>query len=118
MEIEPDNRFSITKFVIIVVILTVMAACLGVLIYLWLSEAVQADEKTKAVWGKMAWVAFALLGLTLLVLVWTVVRFAMSRLQRLRTRHKPTPYIDAWSLAGKRLKLEDSEDQDEPEQQE
>ena len=60
----------------------------------------------------LAWLSAALLTLCLLMLTWAVVRHAKYRMQQKTTRSE-TPYVDAWAEAGKRLKLEDEDQQAE-----
>ena len=67
---------------------------------------------------QLAWLALVLLGLTLVVLLWAIMRFARSRM-RFRRGKIHTPYVDAWALAGKRFSLDgDPSEEDEDEQEE
>jgi len=75
-----------------------------------------ADEPARKLLARIGWLSVAMLGLTLVLLFWTVVRYFRRRLPP-GVGHQRTPYVDAWSLAGKRFQLDDSEDdQAEPEQ--
>jgi hypothetical protein len=71
--------------------------------------------------ARLAWLSAALMGLTLLVLFWVVTHFILQRAGR-NSRHERTQYVNAWSLAGQRVKpLEeddppDDADDDEGEQ--
>ncbi|MCE5276631.1 MAG: hypothetical protein ABFD92_14735 [Planctomycetaceae bacterium] len=59
---------------------------------------------------KMAWIATALLGMTVLLLAWMVIRHMAPRWNR---PHKPpgSDYVDAWSLAGRRAKPIDPDEE-------
>jgi len=61
---------------------------------------------------RLAWLSLLLLLLMLLMMVWTVIRHLRHRLQPARP-FKPTPYVNAWELAGKRFQLEDDDLEDE-----
>ncbi len=52
---------------------------------------------------RMAWIATALLGMTLLLLAWMMIRHLAPRWQR-KSKPPGSDYIDAWSLAGRRAK--------------
>ena len=61
--------------------------------------------------GRLAWFSLALLGLTAVLLFWSLVRLFRSRVPPRRGRIR-TPYVNAWELAGKRFKLEEHGEQD------
>ena len=98
-----------------VVWLALLCVGLGVLLVLMLRAAADAPSDTRLGLAHLAWVCLALLGGTFLVLVWTVLRYVRFRTAR-PPRRRPTPHVDAWKLAGQRLRLEDAPDPLEEEQ--
>ena len=106
-----------------VVWLAALCVGLGVLLGLLLRDAADADAagRTQQAQARLAWVCLAMLAGTLVVLVWTVLRYIRFRTVR-PPRPRPTPHVDAWALAGQRLRLEDAppleeEDQERPGEQ-
>ncbi|MFB3891319.1 MAG: hypothetical protein ACE15C_04770 [Phycisphaerae bacterium] len=71
--------------------------------------AAPAPQGLPKLLARLAVVSIAMLCLTAVMLFWVVARFLMQRL-RPEGRHARTPYVDAWSLAGKRAKPEEDED--------
>ncbi len=61
--------------------------------------------------ARFAWVSLVVLSFAIVLLFWAVMRFYRERHPPRRERTH-TPYVDAWSLAGKRFKLEDDEQED------
>ena len=57
----------------------------------------------------LALTSLLLLGVTLVMLGWIVVRFVVYWIAARRAR-SVTPYVDAWSLAGKRFQLKDPDE--------
>ena len=115
MEIEKARKIQTINFVILIITLAAIAAGLAVLIGLTTRAAAAVDDaQAQRLLARLAWVSVALLALTLIVLLWMVMRFV-------RRRFRPpgrscTPYVDAWALAGQRFKLEENpldEDDDE-----
>jgi membrane protein implicated in regulation of membrane protease activity len=71
------------------------------------------DMPTRKLLARLAWLSLALLLLTLLLLVWAVTRHLRYWLRPL-PRARRSEYVNAWVLAGQRFKLEDDEQDDEP----
>jgi len=112
--LEPQRRPDWTRFLTLLLALGVMAAILGTLLGVVLSGAQQAPEKQKAGLVRLAVVCVAMLGLTLIVMFWLVLRFVGSRIvkppEQTRTEH-----VDAWRLAGQRMQPpQDPEEGEEP----
>jgi len=108
------------SFLVMVIWLAALCVGLGVLLALLLRDAADADAagRTQQAQARLAWVCLAMLAGTLVVLAWTVLRYIRFRTAR-PTRRRPTPHVDAWALAGQRLRLEDAppleeEDQEQP----
>ncbi len=114
---EVDNaprRSPLTKFVIQMIVLGAMAAVLGGLIRIMLSDAAVADAITRKGLVRLAWICTAFLGLTLLVMVWVFIRYLISRRPPVTERTR-TEHVDAWAIAGQRFELpkEDAEGGDD-----
>ena len=123
MEIDRPQRSELLSFAI--QIATLMAITIGLATLMLLAaQAVHDTEEAlmQKTLARLAWLAAALLGLTLVMLFWTAARWFRSRIHRLDAA-SPTPYVDAWALAGRRFKLpadeavddDDEEDEDEDE---
>ena len=110
---KTQRRLHAVNSIILIVALIAMAAGLVTLTLL----TARAAEEVKGtdlhmVLARLAWVATALLCLTLVLLLWAVMRFVRSRIQ-FSTKGTPIPYVDAWALAGKRFKLPEEDDEGE-----
>ncbi len=92
------------RFIVLTVALALMAGVLAVLLVVTLGGADETQGPTRRYLLTMAWTCLALLLLTLLAMVLLAVHYAVDRLRRLR-RAKSTPYVDAWSEAGRRFRL-------------
>ena len=112
-EIELYRTRQWGKFLTLVVALTVMSVVLGTLIWLMLSYAGQSTGEVKSWLIRSAILCFAMLGMTLIVLICVIMRFVLKYL-RVPTERTHTEHVDAWSLAGKRFRLEDHEDLNDP----
>jgi len=111
MEIERRRKSRSIGFIVMVVALAgtcVAAACL-----LSVSAGAVADADPKAQKGlaRVAWLSMVVLGLSLLLLSWVLLRWIIY-LVRPKGHAPHTPYVNAWSLAGERFKL-DRDDQDD-----
>ena len=108
--LEPSKRSEWVKFITLTVALGVMAAALAALLAIVLAYARGAAGPLRAWLVRFAILCVAMLGLTLVVLFWLVVRFVAARVQTpwLRSR---TEHVDAWKLAGQRAQVPE---EDEP----
>lgn len=86
--------------VALIVSLAVVATGMGCLLYVMLTSVEQVKTLHRPGLMRLAWLTLAVLGATLVLLLWAVIRAVGMRL---RPEHKgPTPYVDAWSIAGQR----------------
>ena len=110
------KTFQAVNFAIVITSLVLIAVVLGVLLALTMHGAAQAEGKSRDYLLRLAWLTLAVLVMTILLLGWVIVhRIALAH-QRGGKRSTP-PYINAWSLAGKRFCAEEEdEDPDEDEQ--
>jgi len=115
MAVGPTHRVQTVSLTILAVVLVAIAAGLAGLVALSIGAAgATGDAEARRLFIWMAGLSVALLGLTLVVLFWTAARWVRSRLRRPGT-HGPTPYVDAWALAGKRFTLPEEEAEDDGE---
>lgn len=115
MEIDrPARGFRTVSFVVTVAGLAVIIVTLGVMVVLATGRAAgETDEPTRDGLVRLAYVSMVLLGLAVVLLGWVVARHLGRRMRSIQRdlHHEPTPYVDAWSEAGRRAKApeEDSE---------
>jgi len=107
MEIAGSDKTRTAGFAILAAALAAIAIGLAVQTFM-AARAVGSiqDDAVQRLLAKLAWLSTVLLALTLVLLFWTLAKFFRWRM-RSGPVHGPTPYVDAWSLAGKRLKLPD-----------
>jgi len=107
--LEPQRRQDWPKFLTLLVALGVMAAVLGALLWVvlhnlpaWTQNPTPEAKAHRGGMVRFAIICVAMLGLTLVVMFWLVVRFIGSRFQ---TTPEPsrTQHVDAWTLAGQRI---------------
>jgi len=115
METEPVKALRRINFLVLIISLGTVAAMLGALLAVLTQAMAGADPSTKTFLARMAWAVLAVLAGTLVLLVWVMTRYIAYRLRPRETR-KPTEYVDAWALAGKRFKLQDEPQQDQDEE--
>ncbi len=98
---------------IAVLILAALTGALAGGVFLASRLASNGAPEDRGVYVRLAWVCVAALGITLVLLVWTLARLA-GRAVGSRPRPAPTEYINAWKLSSQRMQLpEDPEDHDE-----
>ena len=117
--LDLHRRSQWTKFLVLLLFLGVMAACLGTLLGVILSNFGKLPAATEATARaerqgmiRLALICAVLLGLTLIVIFWMIVRFVGSRFQAPLERSS-TEHVDAWRLAGSRLKVSEDDEAEE-----
>ncbi len=120
MEVTDHQKSEIVSFTILIVSLGAIGLGLAALTFMATRqiEAV-SDTEMRRFLARLAWLSFVLLAVTLVVLFWTVTRLLRVPM-RSEGPLEATPYVDAWALAGKRFKLDQTEspDQDEADEPE
>ena len=97
---------------VLVVSLVLVAITMSVLLYVTLQSVPQVAPPRRPGMMRLAWVSLFALAVVLLLLLWAIIRVIAVRA---RPRHlEKTAYVDAWSLAGKRL---DTSKADPPDQE-
>jgi len=74
------------------------------------------DPAAKKLLLHLAWLSLVLLLGMLVMIFWSIVRYARYRL-RPGPEIKPSTYVNAWELAGKRFQLADDDDDEDDEEQ-
>ena len=97
-----------TSFAIVVIALVAFMAILTGVLYRTLAAAAQAEPDTRDYLMRLAAMTTAVLVLSAVLLFGTVIRYIASRITGPADKFKPTPYEDAWTEAGRRLKPEDA----------
>lgn len=114
MEIDRSKTLSVLRHAILAVCLAAIAIGLGVMVFLAAQRIPEAAGPKRKYFSYVALTSVLLLGATLVALGWVLVRLVMDRLGARKAR-SVTPYVDAWSLAGKRFKLEAPDEGEEEE---
>jgi hypothetical protein len=117
--LDPQRPSQWAKFLVLLLFLAAMAAGLGTLLGVILShygrlpaateEAAKAERQGVV---RLALICAVLLALTLIVMFWMIVRFVGSWFQAPLERSS-TEHVDAWRLAGSRLKIPEDDDAEE-----
>ncbi len=106
MAIERPRLIRRIEFAVMVITLMVMATGLGCLMFITAGHAAdEPDSDTRKMLARLAWMSLALLALVVVVLAWLVIRHAALRLRERKTKPAPTPYVNSWALAGKRIQI-------------
>ncbi len=108
MEVKPPKSQALQRIVLIAC-LAALAAMLGAMLYLMLHRAGQTHDAEQRYFVRMAWLCLFMLCLTLLFIFWLLMRLLAAWLRS--GGHPPTPYVDAWSEAGRRMKAPVDEDE-------
>jgi len=110
-----DIDQSVTARKISSIVVTVLLAVIGggmVYVVVTVTGAAEgADEPTRKGLARLAWIGMVLLGLVAVLLVWSLARTLRLYLTKPQP-HTPTTYVDAWSEAGRRVQVEDDDEDD------
>lgn len=106
MAIDRPSTLPSIDFAIVAISLAVIGTALGCLVFVTADHAAATtDPATRRYLARLAWMSLALLMLVVVLFVWLVVRRISARVRHRRRPAGPTPYLDAWTLAGQRFKL-------------
>ena len=115
MDIDQSVTARKISSIVVTVLLAIIAGGM-VYVVLTVTAAVEgADEATRKGLARLAWIGMVLLGLAVVLLVWSLARTLRLYLAKPQP-HTPTTYVDAWSEAGRRVQVDDEDD--EPEEDE
>lgn len=111
MAIDAARTTRSVSFVFVVLGLVGIAAGQAAMLVVTTQGAQRiSHEPTQRLLLRLAWLSLVLLCLTLLMLLWAVIRHLRYRL-RAEPPVKPSRYVNAWALAGKRFQLDDEDEQ-------
>ncbi len=114
MEVEDHRTFQRINYTLLVGSLILVSLGLGGVIWITTRAYGRGDDQTRRLLYQLAWVATVTLGITLLLLMFVILRWIRLRLKP-PTKLPETHYIDAWSEAGKRIRLPDAENENNEE---
>ncbi len=107
MEMTGPGRLARLSKGISIALLVLLVAGLTASVFIASDGAGRADdEREKEAFLRLAVVSGVLLAMALVLLLWTFLRLALGRFHSPRLR-KPTPFVDAWAEAGRRVRLEE-----------
>ena len=112
METDQPTWLGTVKYIVLALLLAAMAVALGAVVVYAARGAQAAGPEKREYLYYLAWTCLVLLGLVVVALVWIVARFVAYRAGPPRPWSR-TPYIDAWSLAGKRFRLKKQDRQED-----
>ena len=112
MEVNRAGTSPAVSFTVTTILLGGAAVAMGAFIALVAMWIPVSNPQTQGLLVRLAWTAAVLLGLIVVLLIWSVTRYLKRRLHPAE-KSPPTSYVDAWSEAGKRLKLPDADKEDE-----
>lgn len=95
------------RLALLLIAIAAVAGAMAALLSVTTSQVHQVDHPNQIGMARLAWASLLALGLVLILLLWAIMRFVSARMRP--QRHAPTDYIDAWSLAGERMKLPDDD---------
>jgi len=110
MDLDPRSSRSLVTTAVVAVVLVVSAVGLGLQIAMISRAARELSPAARDHLGRIAWIALILLTLDLLAMFWLGIRVLAGRFGSSLPRRKQLPYVDAWSVAGKRFRLDEEEE--------
>jgi hypothetical protein len=115
MDMTAGSKSRTASFVFVMLGLGLLAVGLGFMLVITLGGARDiADPVTQRLLLRLAWLSLLLLSLTLILLLWSVIRHVRYRIHW-DAPVRPSEYVNAWELAGQRFQLPDDDDEDEDE---
>ncbi len=102
MDLETRQTVQRIRYTLLTLGLGLMAAVLAAVLWIVTRAHASAEAETARMLLVLAWTAAAMLGITLLALLWILLRWGKLRLQG-PSPLPPAPYVDAWSEAGRRM---------------
>lgn len=115
MDVENENPTRGVSTILVACVLILLAGGLVAQIVLASSAASDTDDlAVKKTLARLAWLALVMLAINVVISFWLVLRVLFARNRRVHIGGS-TPYVDAWSAAGERFRLDDSDEEDEDE---
>lgn len=112
MDLDQSVTARRISSIVVTVLLAVIAAGMVYVVLTVTAATEGADEPTRKGLARLAWIGMLLLAVAVVLLVWSLARTLRLYLAKPQP-HAPTKYVDAWSEAGRRVQVdEDEEDED------
>ena len=109
MEIgSPRTHRSVSFGFVVLGLVTISAGLIAMLAIATQGAAKIPDPATRRLLLRLAWLSLALLCLAVVLLIWAILRQIRYNL-RMSPPLKPSQYVNAWELAGKRFQLEEDD---------
>jgi len=96
------------SFVVQIVLLLGMLSGLSLMLVVVTKQAPRAEPQVQGALVRLAWICAALIGLTLVMIAWSVLRYA-KYVSWSKKGLRPMPRFDAWAEAGQRFQLDPNE---------
>lgn len=109
MEVETQRTVKRIHYTILIFFLVGVSLGLLGVIGITTTTYLEENEKTRDRLFYIAWVAAATLAVTLVMLGWIIMRWIRFRMQPV-VKPSKTHYVDAWSEAGKRIPVPETDD--------
>jgi hypothetical protein len=113
MEMNSESRRHAVDVALVTVVLVAVAVGLGVQIAIASRAAVEASPPAQRHFGRLARIALLLLAIDLLAMFWLGIRVLALRFRSREPRQGRVPYVDAWSVAGKRFRMDEEDEAEE-----
>ena len=110
MDIAPTLRRGMVETALVALVLIAFAVGLVLQIAMVSQAAQEVGPAARSHFWRVAKVALVLLAVDLVALFWLGIRLLAGRFRGGPPHRKPLPYVDAWSVAGKRFQLDEQEE--------
>ncbi|MBN1941838.1 MAG: hypothetical protein JW849_00940 [Phycisphaerae bacterium] len=98
------------NYTVLTFCLLLVAGGMTAVVFVLARAAASAEGEARPWLFRLAWAAATCLGIDALLLLWILLRW--MRLRMIPSAPLPeTPYIDAWSEAGKRIQVDEDDDE-------
>jgi len=116
MAIETNTASRSASFTVILVGLVIICVGLGAMMFITIEAAsTTTDLAARKLLARLSWLSLVLLCLAGLMTMWVVLRYVRHRLRdSTPPPAEPSPYVNAWELAGKRFQLNEDNEPDDP----
>ena len=113
MEEERINRWRTISFTVVIAVVALIVAGCSIMLAITTRAAqeARANPDLRKVLVRLALLSASTLGLALMLLLWSIMRFVGYRFQA-GYKHHRTPYVNAWAVAGERFRLDDDAEDD------
>ena len=113
MAMTSDKPARSVSFLFVVLgLLAIAAGQVGMLVTTTRGVSEIADVATRKLLLRLAWLSLVLLCLTLVMLLWAVIRHVRYQM-RSDLPVGQSGYVDAWALAGQRFQLKEGDDEED-----